>query len=410
MHRYKARALIFLRRAREFAKLIAERYWEKSCQKSAASLTYVTLFAIVPLITVTYSMFSIIPAFQDLGEDFQELIFSYMLPETGQELQVYLQEFSDQARRLTVVGVAFLVVSAYLMLANIEKNFNAIWGVLRGRRGVSNFLLYWAILSLGPLLLGAGLAMSTYVASVRLFMDDYDMLGVVSLVFTIMPWLLGVAAFTLLYAAVPNCKVPLSHALVGGIVATIGFELLKALFALIVGHSSLTLIYGAFAIVPLFLLWVNLSWTVILGGAVLVRTIGSYQIVLKERGYPNLLACLLVLWQFHKAAEAGGSLSDRELLQSGLSSEQWQLIRNALQQHRVIAATNQGDFVLARDLHRLKVSDLRVMLDIPDELPGEADHLKALPWYPEAAKRLGAIDEFVAGQLDQPLAELFSHK
>ena len=151
----------FLRSAWSFLRLIIEQFFEKKCQKSAASLTYVTLFALVPLMTVTYSMFSIIPAFQGVGDQLQGLIFEHLLPTTGQELVGYLQDFSNQARKLTVVGVIFLVVSAYFMLANIEENFNAIWGVPEGRKGIANFLLYWAILSLGPLLLGAGLAKTT---------------------------------------------------------------------------------------------------------------------------------------------------------------------------------------------------------------------------------------------------------
>src|SRR5690606_33580770 len=108
-----------------------------------------------------------------------------------------------------------------------------IWGVLHGRKGVANFLLYWAVLSLGPLLLGMGLAMSTYLTSLRLFMDAYDSLGLVAWVFRIGPWLLTVAAFTLLFVTVPNCKVPLAHGLAGGVVTSLAFEVLKTIFGYI---------------------------------------------------------------------------------------------------------------------------------------------------------------------------------
>ncbi len=397
----------YLHMARDFLLLIVSQYREKSCQKSAASLTYVTLFSIVPLMTVTYSMFSIIPAFQGLGDQLQNLIFAHVLPETGQELINYLRDFSSQARKLTLFGVIFLVGSAYIMLTTIEKNFNAIWGVLHGRKGVANFLLYWAVLSLGPLLLGMGLAMSTYLTSLRLFMDAYDSLGLVAWVFRIGPWLLTVAAFTLLFVTVPNCKVPLAHGLAGGVVTSLAFEVLKTIFGYIVTHSSLTLIYGAFAIVPLFLLWVNLIWMVILGGAVLVRTISTYQIVLKDRGYSDLLAALLVLWRFYQAAIGGGRLTDTNLIRTGLSSEQWQRIRTALEDAQVITATSQGDFVLSRDLHHLTLAHLSQLLALPRQMPAEPGPLRELPWFNNLQAHLGAIDTLADQHLALTVAELF---
>ena len=398
----------YLHRARQFVELMVKQYQQKQCQKSAASLTYVTLFATVPLMTVTYSMFSIIPAFQGLGQDVQALIFAHLLPDTGQELVGYLQEFSNQARKLTVVGVIFLVISAYLMLRNIEENFNAIWGVKTARKGISSFLLYWAILSLGPLLLGVALAMSTYVVSLNLLMGEYGTQGLITWVFKLVPTLLGAAAFTLLFAAVPNCKVPLLHALIGGLVTAICFAVLRAIFGLIVTNSSITLIYGAFAILPLFLLWVNMIWMVLLGGAVFVHTMGIYQIVLKDRNYPDLLASLLVLWQFQQAATSGGSLTERELLRQGLSSEQWRRISDRLLKRRIITTTVQGDFVLSYDLNYLSLEQLAEALDIAHQLPVEEAALKNLPWHNAAKEHLGAIDEFTKARLAISVAELFA--
>ena len=397
---------LFRARAQQFSTLMLARLKATNCQKSAAQLTYVTLFALVPLMTVTYSMFSAIPAFQGLGDDLQELIFSHMVPETGQELLGHLQNFSQQARRLTIVGVVFLVASAYFMLANIEKNFNAVWGIVRGRRGISKFLLYWAVLTLGPLLLGMGLAMSTYLASLRLLMDSNEALGTLTWIFEFTPLVLTTATFTLLFAAVPNGKVPLKHALLGGVVTALVFEVLKFGFGLIVANSSLSSIYGAFAIVPLFLLWVNLTWMVILAGAVLVHTISIYQVALRDRGYPDLVAAMLVLWHFYQRSQKGEGLDNTELLQLGLSSGQWQRIREALEEAQWIAPTNQDDFVLCRDLHKQRVGQLLALLDLPRYLPESSSHLDKLPWYPAFAQHLAAIDRFTDEQLDMPLAEV----
>lgn len=390
-----------------FLCLMVRQYQAKSCQKSAASLTYMTLFATVPMMTVTYSMFSIIPAFQNLGDQLQALLFDHFLPNSEQDLGKYLQDFSSQARQLTAFGLAFLLVSAYLMLKNIEQNFNSIWGVARGRRGVANFLLYWAILSLGPLLLGVALAMSTYLASFRLLVGTYDSLGLVETVLQFAPWLLTWAAFTLLFVAVPNCKVPVRHALVGGFFTTLGFQGLKAAFGWIVSHSSFTLVYGAFAAVPLFLLWVNLIWTVILGGAVFVHTINAHQIGLRVRNYPDLLASLLILWRCYQGAREGNAVPERALLRQGLSAEQWLRIGEALVKHHVLTTNYQGDYLLCHDLKNLRLIDLAEILDVPRQLPRECESLADLPWGAEALAQLGAVDRFAQERLERSVESLF---
>lgn len=398
---------LFKHRAQQFFTVMLAQFRDNDCVKSAGFLTYVTLFALVPFMTVTYSMFSIIPAFQGLGVQLQEMIFANLVPQTGAEVLDYLRTFSEQARKLTIVGVAFLVISAYFMLTNIEKNFNSIWGGMRGRSGLSKFLLYWALLTLGPLLLGAGLAMSTYLASLRLFMDEYRALGWLTWIFGFSPWVLTTATFTLLFATVPNCKVPLRDALIGGVITAVAFEILKALFALVVSNSAMTSIYGAFAIVPMFLLWVNISWMTILAGSVLVHTIGVYKVTLREKGYPDLVAALLVLWHFHKRANEGGGMNDRELFQLGLSTNQWQRIIESLQHHRMIAATDQGNFVLCRNLHKVTVNQLVSILQLPSLTPEAPGDLKQVPWYANFSQRLKALGEHSREQLDMTLAEVF---
>nr|WP_324257561.1 YihY family inner membrane protein [Cellvibrio fontiphilus] len=394
-----------------FFRLVVKQYRARGCQKSAASLTYVTLFATVPMLTVTFSMFSLIPAFQDLGDELQALLFQHLLPNSEQDLGKYLQSFSEQARQLTAFGFGFLLVSAYLMLKNIEENFNAIWGVTRGRRGVANFLLYWAILSLGPLLLGVALAMSTYLVSFRLLVGTYDNLGLVEWVLQFAPWVLTWAAFTLLFVAVPNCKVRVSHAMVGGAVTTLGFQGLKAAFGWIVSHSSFSLVYGAFAALPLFLLWVNLVWTVVLGGAVVVHTINAYQIGLRDRNYPDLMAALLVLWRCYEAAKQGASLPERVLIQLGLAAEQWQRISQALVRHRILTTNYQGEFLLSKNLQLVSLRQLIDMIELPNrsafQVPAEQEALLALPWGGTALELLTQADQQMQGLYAITLGELF---
>jgi membrane protein len=390
-----------------FLMMVVHQYRAKSCQKSAASLTYITLFATVPMMTVTYSMFSIIPAFQHLGSELQALIFDHVLPNSEQHLIQYLQDFSQQARGLTAVGSVFLLVTAYMMLNNIEQNFNSIWGVTQGRRGVANFLLYWAIFSLGPLLLGAALAMSTYLASFKFLVGTYS-LGLVEWVLQFAPWILTWAAFTLLFVAVPNCKVPIKHALIGGLVTTVCFQLLKAIFGWIVSHSSFNLVYGAFAAVPLFMMWVNLIWTVILGGAVFVHAINAYQIDLRDRNYPDLLASVLILWQCYMASARGEAVSEQQLMQQGLSADQWLRIRDALETSNWITTNYQGDYLLSHSLKSLTLKQLTTVLHLPRQMPDEIKRIEQLPWAKELLHRLADVDASRDALLEINLEELFS--
>lgn len=382
-----------------------ELYERTGCRQSAAALTYMTLFAIVPMMTVTYSMFSVIPAFQGLGEQLQELIFAHFIPASGRELGTYLKEFSDQARSLTAAGVAMLVVTAYLMLKNIEQVFNTVWGVKDGRNGLSNFLLYWAVLSLGPILLGAGVATSTYILSLRLLLDEHDVLGIGATIFSFFPGLLAATGFTLLFAAVPNCRVPLKHAILGGVVTAICFELLKTLFAMIVARSAFQVIYGAFAFVPLFLMWIYLMWMVVLAGAVLVRGLSTWHL---RHGQPlsDLQAALVILWLLHQRQASGGTLSDHAICGDGIGDGQWRQLRDLLLQHRLIALSSKGRYLLSRDLHSVTLQQL---VGWTGQAPVRiSDDTATYPWLPLLAARLDGIREYTGEQLGLSLAELFA--
>lgn len=240
---------------------------------NASALTYTTLFAVVPLMTVTYAMLAAIPSFQGVGDQLQGWIFSNFVPATGAVVQDYLADFSSQARKLTAVGVAFLAITAIMMMKNIEAAFNRVWRVTEPRKGLSSFLLYWAVLSLGPILIGLGLVLTSYIASLPLISSATEIAGKLRLL-SLLPMLLSAVAFTLLYAAVPNCRVPVKYAAIGAIVVAILFEAAKRGFAFFVTQfPSYELIYGAFAAVPLFLAWIYITWIIILLGAELTRSL-----------------------------------------------------------------------------------------------------------------------------------------
>lgn len=399
-----------LQRAGRFAEHLVRRFFADRVPQSAAALTYTTLFAVVPMMTVTFVMLAAVPAFRDLGEPIQAFIFDNFVPSAGEQVQQYLRTFSSQARELTWVGVALLVVTALLTLSTIESAFNQIWRVRRARRGLSSFLLYWAILSLGPLLLGAGFAASTYVTSLK-FLSGPEALPGAATLLGLTPLLTGIAAFTLLYAAVPNTRVRLRHALIGGCCTALLFEAAKALFALYVRlFPGYQLIYGAFAAVPLFLVWIYLGWLIVLAGAELVCHLGAPH-RWGGSARPPLLNLLGVLAQFHERQQRGLGLTREALARRGwgMDDEDWAALLEFLESERLLSATGNGDWVLCRDLSGLSLHQLLVrspwplpaLVDLPEHLPESL----AAPWYPRLRAALQALEQARGERLGDSLAQ-----
>jgi membrane protein len=213
---------------------------------------------------------------------------------------------------LTALGSAVLVVTAVLMILTIERAFNAIWRISRPRPVVQRVLIYWAILTLGPILMGASLSITSYVVSASLgFTKQVPFAG--TAILGLVPFVLTCAAFTLLYYIVPNRAVMPRHALVGGLIAAIAFEIMKRGFALYIAKfPTYTLVYGAFAVIPIFLLWIYFSWLVIVLGALIVALAPDFS-VLREAtrrpsgaGLAEPLALLLVLARAQRSPEILG--------------------------------------------------------------------------------------------------------
>ncbi len=400
-----------LDRLLSFVRFLIKRFMADNAPHSAAALTYTTLFAVVPVMTVTFSMLSVIPAFQGVGEQIQNYVFSNFVPSTGAVVQGYLHAFSNQARQLTWVGVGVLMVTALMMLLTIEKAFNTIWRVRQPRRGISSFLLYWAVLSLGPLLLGAAFATTTYVTSLVLFSGPEALLGA-GVVLRLTPLVLSIAAFTLIYAAVPNTRVPLRHALVGGTFTAVLLELARRGFGLyVMFFPNYELIYGAFAAVPLFLLWIYLSWIIVLFGAELVCGLSSSH-AWRTRRLPRLLLVLVLLRILHDYQQQGREVRLRDVQRAGwaLPDEEWSQVMGFFERERLASRTDGGGWVLCRDLAHYGLAELLARqpwpLPVPDELPPRLD---GEPWYPAFVAALQAWHDARDQLFGASLAEWFAY-
>ena len=397
-----------------FAKNLVHEFIDKGCQKNAAALTYMTLFALVPMITVIYSILSMIPFFNGAADQLLTRLFANLVPETGSQLKGYLSDFSTQARNLTGVGVLMLFVTAFLMLTNIEKTFNGIWGVRDARKGLSSFLLYWAVLSIGPLMLAAGLSLTTYVLSMRLLVEEFDYFGISSLLLEVAPLAMSATVFTLLFAAVPNCRVPLKFALVGGLVTAICFELLKSGFGALVANSSFNLIYGAFAVVPLFLLWINLLWMTVLAGAVFVRALSEQAYVTRKRRLTDIRAILHCLALLHHRAQTGARVSDEDCVNIGISLVHWQYLRTLLVRNNWIVVTQSGSYALCRDLKSVSLWDLAELVQMPigEPVPERAElesELRSAAWLDAFLSCRTEVQDYARERFSLPLETLFEH-
>lgn len=361
---------------------LVRRFFDDQGVQSAAALTYTTLFAVVPMMTVLFVMLSAIPAFKELGEPVQAFIFNNFMPSSGEQLLGHLTSFSNQARSLTWAGVGALMVTALLTLHTIEKAFNRIWRVRQARRGVSGFLLYWAILSLGPLLLGAGFAITAYLNSLEWLSRFGDIVPGWALLLEQVPRLLEMAAFTLLYATVPNVRVPLKHALIGGIFTALLFDSAKWGFATYVAmFPSYQLIYGAFAAVPLFLFWLYLSWIIVLFGAELVCSLGLPPS--SDAGRPQLLNLFGVLAELLKAQSEGRVVQREDLVRAGWSmcEGNWENLIEFLEDSQLVCKVSGGGWVLSRDLHDISLPQLIRMAPWPLPPMHQFPQVLNAPWY-----------------------------
>ncbi len=397
-----------------FVRYLLTRMNTNRTSHSASALTFVSLFALVPLLTVFYAILSLVPSFSALDQQIQDLVFRHFVPSTGAEVQEYLQSFATQANRLTAVGSVLLVVSAYLMLHNVETQFNVIWNVRRDRHGLASFLIYWAVLSLGPLLLGAGLAVSTYLFSLSLLGDVPHTQWLRTWTLGLLPQFFSFATFTLMYRVVPNCHVPLRHAALGGLLAALAFEAGKTVFAMIVSGGNYTLIYGTFAALPLFLLWLHISWQILLGGAEFVHALSTYR-SRRTTQLPDLLLMLGVLERLYRLHQSGATLSEREILRQNWLFEafstdpvQWQDVRETLLGRRLMIETQQEIYMLGTDTSRITLWSLLQLSGCVPELPDATLRQRLPHWCVAVIERLEEAQTGLQETLAPNLEQLFN--
>ena len=297
--------------AKRLLRFAARRSGEDRIPQVAGSLTFTTLLSLVPLATVAFALFTAFPLFASFQMSLQQFLANHLMPEQiNNQIFMYLNEFASKAKGLTTMGMIILFVTSVTTMMTVESAFNLIWRVRKPRPFAQRVLVYWAILTLGPILIGVSLSISSF-----LFTRSLQLVGEQSLP-AVFEWALAAAtlpltalAFTMAYVFLPNCRVEWRDAAVGGICAAIAFEFAKRGFGFYVRRiPTYTAVYGAFAAAPMFLLWVYLSWFITLVGAMIASALPEIRTGQFNRPvFPgsDLLDVLELLARLAHASDAG---------------------------------------------------------------------------------------------------------
>ena len=391
----------------ELIQAVARHFVEDDCSSVAKALTYQTLFALVPTIALAYMVLTAFDPFQGLLQEFEAFVFSNIVPESVGVVQSYLAQFSEQAKQLSIPSAVILGASAIWMLFTVEQSFNTIWRVERARRGLQRLLTYWAILTLAPLLIAATLGVTTYILSLPLISDVSDS----PITLWALPVIFNCGMLTTAFCLIPNTKVLVKHALFGGLLASLLAEVAKWVFSSLIMAAPFQVIYGAFATLPILLLWIYLSWAIVLVGAELTRTL-AYGVMPRSRGTSPLFRYLGTLLIVDECFDQG---LGREGIRSALA-ERYEVspeqitsdIAHLKSAGFVMEDANRG-VVLAKSLEQITLCSLMTSLNVPrptDTLlsdPGIKDE-----WVMDlcAQWKKSLVDE--TALVNQPLKKIFS--
>jgi membrane protein len=258
----------------EFARRVVVRTRQIGLARAAGSLAFTTLLGLVPLATVALEFVARFPVFQQWLDALETFLLRHMLPESANAVvNTHIREFTEKAAGLTGVSIVFIVVTATMLIATAEREINALWGVARRRSIPRRLFVYVVGATVGPVLVGASISVSTWLITQSL--AAVPLPGTLRpMILPILPLAFSTLALALLYASVPARHVPWRHAFAGALLAALAFEGAKEGFAFYLTHvPTYELVYGALAALPVFLIWIYLCWLIVLAGAAVTATL-----------------------------------------------------------------------------------------------------------------------------------------
>lgn len=372
-----------------FLRFTWRRFLEDRCMQTAGALSYTSVFALVPLTAAVLGILAAFPGFAGWRERLTAWVFDNFVPAAGSTVQSYITQFADNASKATAVGVLVLLFSAISLMMSIEDAFNRIWRVGTSRSTSMRVLVYWAALTAGPLLLVAALAVSSYALALP-FIDAADaQFSIKAHVLSALPFLIVFVALVAAYVVIPNRSVRLRYAVAGALIAAILFEAAKRGFALYATqYASYQQVYGALAMVPIFIFWIYLSWTIVLFGASITASLSAFEYRPHALRLPHgqeFAGLVRVAGHFAAAQREGRGIHAEALLHAEpfLTDDLLQRYFGDLQRAGVIRRSEVGEWVAARDLSTVTLAELyeeggyRLPLQADD--PGDLVRTRATP-------------------------------
>ena len=350
----------YLMRAKRLARHVWIHFQEDRCFEEAASLGYTSLLAMVPLFAVAFGIIAAFPVFNEWSANLQAFIFDNFMPATGEQIVPYLDTFLESISSLTLPGTIMLIVTALMLMVRIEVAFNRIWRVDRNRGIVNRVVMYWAVLTLGPILIAATVALSATKVLGLLGMEGGIPPGLHRIGIFVLTWLV----FSLFFLLVPNRSVRIKHALIGAFLSTVLFSIAKAGFVAYVSNANYKVIYGALATIPLFLFWLYIVWTVVLFGASLAASLTTFSDYRKyDTDWPERWEFQLayrLLGHLWNAQREGTALSTAQLLDLEQQASELQIIglMSRLRNEKIVNTDEDGNWLLTRDLEELSLGKL----------------------------------------------------
>lgn len=309
-----AMALRFDRdRFHSFRRFVWQRFIDDKCFETAGALSYTTLVSLVPLIVASLAIFAAFPAFADARGLLIDFVFKSFVPAAGVRVQEYLDGFADNASKLTGISVLVMFFSALSMMVSIEDRMNRIWRVQRQRGWISRLLLYWAALTLGPVLVVGGIALASFATALPLLNDAASTLNLKERLVGVLPFIVTFLTLMLIYMVVPNRRVYWRNAAIGAFLGAILFEIARWGFARFIHHAhTYQQIYGAIAALPIFLLWIYLSWVIVILCASVAASLSAFDYLPPADYLPEdaaFLGLLVVLGHFINAQRQGDKVT-----------------------------------------------------------------------------------------------------
>jgi len=396
----------YIAELRAFVRLVLKRFGRDQCMRIAAALSYTSLLALVPLGAIAFAILKAFPVFDNIEGQIKTLLFENFLPESVEGAQAYFDQFIGQTEGLTAIGIVALAVTAIMLLSTIEGALNSIFHVKATRPFVPRLMMFWAVITLGPLLLGGSLSLATYLYALTQWVGVGKIPGVGVMAVELLPGVLAIFAFTLFYAIVPYRPVKAIHALIGGISAGLLFGLLRRLFGLYISaFPAYQTIYGALATVPIFLIWMYLSWAVVLIGAEIAASMPEWGRARVTEGFDDMAparkldAALVAIERLWRKGRS------EDVLHPTRNPKREDVLAHALEALRqtgFVALSDQGDWLLSRDPEILRIADVAHGLGLapnPDDLPAGGP-----PWRKQLKDSLGGT---IGSGYGRTLRELF---